>query len=177
MSDLIDNKVANSGLVTINLEEYLEVDAWAEFDLGAFLYMGLILREKDFREALKAFDFSTFKDKNVAVFCSVDAIIPVWAYMLIGSYLQPVAAIVFYGNKEVAQTSFLVEKMHCLPIDAFVDQRVVVKGCGEITIHESVYLAITVRLLSVCKSIMYGEPCSTVPIFKRKAGSSSLVAN
>jgi Protein of unknown function (DUF2480) len=169
MSEVFINKVAESGLVTLDLEELGGKNPWMVFDLKPFLFMELILKEKDFREALRLHDWNQYQDKLVAVFCSADAIIPMWAYMLIGSYLQPVAAGVVFGAPEVARQQWLLEKVFNIDAQEFSGKRVVIKGCGEEPVSEAVYLAATVKLRAVAKSIMYGEPCSTVPIFKQKA--------
>jgi len=168
MSDLIVNKVANSGLITLDLETYLPKEEIVTFDLKDHLFMGLILKEKDFREALKNTDWQQYAGKNVAIICSVDAIIPVWAYMLVASYLQPVASDVYVGEvKEMLKHLFL-NNLAAIDIETFRDQRVVVKGCGDIPIDNYAYAEITKRLLPVAKSVMYGEPCSTVPVYKKK---------
>ena len=168
MSDVIVNKVANSGLVTLDLEKYLPSGEAAAFDLKDHLFMGLILKEKDFREALKGLDWSVYSGKNVAVFCSVDAIIPVWAYMLVASYLQPVAKYIYVGTESEMQKHLFLRNLEAIDPEEFRDQRIVVKGCGEIPIDSYAYAEITRLLTSVAKSVMYGEPCSTVPIFKKK---------
>jgi hypothetical protein len=168
MAEPITNKVAESGLITLDPEQYFPREETAAFDLKDFLFMGLILKEKDFRETLKTIDWEKFRNKNVAVFCSADAIIPVWAYMLAMSYLQPVAKEIIMGDeKELHKTLFLKNLSH-ININDFADKRVVIKGCGETPIEDFVYAEITKLLRPVAKSIMYGEPCSTVPIFKKK---------
>ena len=163
------NKVAESSLLTLDLEEILGKQEIASFDLKPFLFMELILKEKDFRESLKNYDWSVYSGKLVAVHCSVDAIIPVWAYMLIGSYLQPVASGIVFSTPEAAKEKFLLEKIAMLDVRDYDGKRVVIKGCGDEPIGNAAYLAATVKLRPVVKSIMYGEPCSTVPIFKQKA--------
>jgi hypothetical protein len=168
MSEVIINKVSESALVTLNLEEYYPVDETAVFDLKDYLFMGLILKEKDFREALKNLDLSIYANKAVAVTCSADAVIPMWAYMLVASTLQPVAKEIVFGNQEELKTRLLLKRIAQLPVEDFVDKRVVIKGCGELPIGEAAYLEATKMLRPVAKSIMYGEPCSTVPIYKRK---------
>jgi hypothetical protein len=168
MSESITNKVAESGLITVDLAHYYPPEAVVLFDLKNHLYMGMILKEKDFREALKGLDWETYRDKLVGVTCSVDAIIPPWAYMLVASYLQPVVKDVCIGDKnEVLKTIFLknIDKIDVLE---FAGQRVVIKGCGDIPIGDFAYMEITKLLLPVAKTIMYGEPCSTVPIYKNK---------
>jgi uncharacterized protein DUF2480 len=168
MSEAIVNKVSESGLITLDLEQYYPRDEVVLFDLKDFLFMGLILKEKDFREALKNLDWEVFRNKYVGVTCSADAIIPPWAYMLAASYLQPVAKDVMLGDeKEVHKTAF-IKNIQTIDVNEFAGQRVVVKGCGETPIGEFAYMEITKRLRPVVKTIMYGEPCSTVPIFKNR---------
>jgi hypothetical protein len=168
MSEAIVNKVANSGLITLNLEEYLPSGEMESFDIKDHLFMGLILKEKDFREALKNLDWSVYAGKNVSIICTADAIIPLWAYMLVVTYLQPVAAEVFVGTKEEMHRHLVLKNIAAIDVTEYADQRVVVKGCGEVPVENYAYAAITGRLLPVVKSIMYGEPCSTVPIYKKK---------
>ncbi|HEX6333457.1 MAG TPA: DUF2480 family protein [Flavisolibacter sp.] len=168
MSDAIVNKVAGSGLVTLDLEEYLPKGGLTVFDLKDHLFMEMILKEKDFREALKTFDWEQYRDKNVAVLCSADAVIPMWAYMLVVTYLQPVASFVFAGTEHEMFQHLFLRNIQQLDISAFADQRVVVKGCGDTEMGPYAYAEITRLLLPVVKSIMYGEPCSTVPVYKKK---------
>jgi hypothetical protein len=168
MSEAIVNKVANSGLVTLDLEKYIPSANNMVFDLKDHLFMGLILKEKDFREALKNLDWSTYKDKNVAVTCSADAIIPVWAYMLVATYLAPAAKEIYAGTEAELYKHLFLKNLSGIDAGEFAGQRVVVKGCGDIHIDTYAYLEITKLLEPVAKSIMYGEPCSTVPVFKKK---------
>jgi hypothetical protein len=168
METVFVNKVAESGIITIDLAEFYPKEAVAVFDIKDYLFMGLILKEKDFRTALEAVDWSIYADKNVAVTCSADAIIPVWAYMLITVYLQPVARHIIFGSEETIQETILLDAIKAIDASIYEDQRVVVKGCGDIDIPASAYLSITNKLRPFAKSIMYGEPCSTVPVFKKK---------
>ena len=168
MSDTIINKVANSGLITIDLEKYLPSGNVVTFDLKDHLFMGLILKEKDFREALKNFDWSVYQDKYVAITCTADAIIPAWAYMLVVTYLQNIAKDVYAGTSTEMQKHLLVKNISAIDANEFADQRIVIKGCGDATIESFAYAEVTKVLLPVVKSIMYGEPCSTVPVFKKK---------
>jgi hypothetical protein len=168
MSDLLVNKVANSGLITLDLEQFLPKGSIMTFDLKDFLFMGLILKEKDYREALKNKAWDEYQDQNVAITCSADAIIPVWAYMLAITYLEPVAKEVYMGTAEEMHKYLLVKTIEAVNTTEYTDQRVVVKGCGETPIDNIAYAAITKVLRPVTKSIMYGEPCSTVPIYKKK---------
>lgn len=168
MSDEIINKVAASGLITLDLEEYYPKDEIVVFDLKPHLFMGMILKEKDFRTAMQQLDWTVYGDKVVAVTCSAEAIIPMWAYMLVATYLQPIAKDIIFGNEQTARQQLFVRNIEAIPADQYIDQRVVVKGCGDVPIGEFAYLEITKKLRPVAKSIMYGEPCSTVPIFKKK---------
>ena len=168
MSDEIINKVAQSQLITLDLGEYYPADEIVVFDLKPHLFMELILKEKEFRAALQSYDWNQYKNKVAAVTCTADAIIPIWAYMLVASYLQPVATNIIFGDEPTARRQLLLEKLNAIDIAAFTDKRVVVKGCGDVPIGEYAYVEITKKLLPVAKSIMYGEPCSTVPIFKKK---------
>jgi hypothetical protein len=168
MSDVIVNKVAQSGLITLDLEKYLPQGEITTFDLKDHLFMGMILKEKDFREALKSLDWSVYKDKYVAIICSVDAVIPVWAYMLVANYLQPIAKDVYVGSEAELKKYLFLKNLSSINTEEFKDQRVVVKGCGEVPIDNYAYAEITKALTPVAKSIMYGEPCSTVPIYKKK---------
>jgi hypothetical protein len=169
MMEGIVNKVAESGLVTLDLQDYLpKEEQLAVFDLKDYLFMGLILKEKDFRTALQGLDWTTYTDKAVALCCTADAIIPAWAYMLVATYLEPVATTVFMGTKEELRKHLLLHNIAALPGEAYVDKRMVIKGCGEAFIPSDAYMAITLKLRPVARSIMYGEPCSTVPVFKKR---------
>jgi hypothetical protein len=168
MSEEIVNKVALSPLLTLDLEEYYPKEEIAVFDMKPFLFMELILKEKDFRTALQNTDWSIYQDKIVAVTCTADAVIPVWAYMLVATYLEPVAKDVIMGDEKKATEQILLKKIQEINIEEYADKRVVVKGCGELPIGDFAYMEITKRLRPVVKSIMYGEPCSTVPVYKKK---------
>lgn len=168
MENIIINKVADSALTTIDLEEYYPKGETAVFDLKDHLFMGLILKEKDFRAALQTYDWEQFRDKNVAITCTADAIIPMWANMLVASNLQPVAREVVYGEEKDVLPTLLLRNLATINGEDYTDKRVVVKGCGDVAIPEAAYVEITRKLRPYVKSIMYGEPCSTVPIFKRK---------
>ncbi len=168
MSEEIINKVALSPLVTLDLEQYYPKEEIVVFDLKPFLFMELILKEKDFRTALQNMDWSVYQHKIIAVTCSADAVIPVWAYMLVAAYLEPVAEDVIMGDEKKATEQILLKKIQAIKIEDFADKRVVVKGCGEVQIGEFAYMEITKRLRPVAKTIMYGEPCSTVPVYKKK---------
>lgn len=168
MGEVINNKVSESALVTLNLEQFFPSEEIALFDMKDYLFMGLILKEKEFRESLKTIDLSQYTKKSVAVTCSVDAVIPIWAYMLVASYLQPIASEIAFGTKEEVTNQLLIKNIGQINLIDYTDKRVVIKGCGELPVGESAYLEATKLLRPVAKSIMYGEPCSTVPIFKKK---------
>jgi hypothetical protein len=168
MNEPIVNKVSESGLVSLDLEAYYPKDETAMFDLKDYLFMGMILKEKEFREALKNIEWKKYQDKNVAVTCTADAIIPVWAYMLVASYLQPVVKEIVMGDEKELQKTIFLKNLSQINVAEFTGQRIVIKGCGETPIGDFAYMEITKLLQPVAKSIMYGEPCSTVPIFKRK---------
>ena len=165
--DPVVNKVADSGLVSLDLENYYPKGEIVVFDLKDFLFMGMILREKEFRESLKQLDLEKYRDKYTAVICSADAIIPMWAYMLIATYLQPVAKELILGNAQELIKTIFIKNIANINIEDFRDQRIVVKGCGETPIGDFAYMEVTKILQPVAKSIMYGEPCSTVPIYKK----------
>ncbi len=167
MEDLIVNKVAESGLITLDLEAFYPKEETAVFDLKEHLFMGLILKEKDYREALKNLDWSFYQNKNVCITCTADAVIPVWAYMLTATYLEPVAKDVIFGNEDFLHRALFLKNLSKIDTTEFADKRVVIKGCGDKNITETAYVEITKLLRPVAKSIMYGEPCSTVPIYKK----------
>jgi hypothetical protein len=162
------NKVAQSGLITINLETYLPDQVIVAFDLKDHLFQGLILKEKDFRIALKEIDWESLNGDILAVFCSTDAIIPQWAYMLVAAQAGPHFNDIYTDTPEHVSETLMRKKMD-ISIDfaSFEGKRVVIKGCGDKSIPSSAYLHITKGLQPYAQSIMYGEPCSTVPIFKR----------
>lgn len=168
MSEPFINKVAESGLITLDMEKWYPRDETAVFDMKDYLFMGMILKEKDFREALKNIDWESYRGKNVAVTCSADAIIPVWAYMLVATYLQPFAKEMVMGDEKELHKTIFLKNLSAIDIKEYTDKKVVIKGCGETPIADYVYMEITKLLRPVVKSIMYGEPCSTVPVFKKK---------
>ena len=168
MEEMFVNKVAESGLISFDLEEYYPKGSIKVFDLKEYLFMGLILKEKDFRAALQTTDWTIFQDADVAITCSADAIIPMWAYMLVASYLQPIAREVVFGDEQKLISSLLLKNLEAVNGEDYTDKRVVVKGCGDLSVPEAAYVAITNKLRPYVRSIMYGEPCSTVPIYKKK---------
>jgi hypothetical protein len=168
MAEEIINKVALSALETIDLGSYFPGEEIVGLDLKPLLFMGMILKEKEFRASLQGMDWETYRDKIVAISCSADAIIPVWAYMLLASYLQPLAREIVLGDEKTAAQQILLKRLDAIDIQAYAGKRVVIKGCGEQPVGEFAYMEITRKLRPVARSIMYGEPCSTVPIFKAR---------
>ena len=162
------NRVDQSGIVTIDLEKFYPANQALSFDLKDYLFQGLILREKDFRDALKNHNWSQYQGSVLCVFCSTDAIIPVWAYMLVSSYASPVATEVFSGTASDWLRHYYHTTLQNLDLQPFKDKKIVIKGCSDKEVPASAYADITGRLMSVAQSIMYGEPCSTVPVFKKK---------
>lgn len=168
MSEEIVNKVAQSALQTLDLEDYYPREEIVLFDLKPYLFMEKILREKDFRAALQQIDWARYQDKIVAVTCSVDAIIPLWSYMLIAVNLQPFARDIVMGNEQTALQQAFLSRLAAIDIQEFTDKRVIVKGCGDLSVGGFAYMEIARRLRPVVKSIMYGEACSNVPVYKKK---------
>jgi Protein of unknown function (DUF2480) len=167
IEDQIINKVANSGLITIDLEDFSPVGERVLIDLKDNLFMGLILREKDFREFLKTNDWSQYQGKNVAITCTEDVIIPTWAYMLLVSKLQPIARNIVFGDLQKLEETLFQESIKNIDVEKYRDAKVVVKGCSKGEVPTAIYVSITKMLMPVAQSIMFGEPCSTVPVFKR----------
>lgn len=169
MNDII-NKVAESSLVTLNLEEYVHAGERVSYDIKDNLFMGLILKEKDFRAFIKENDWSVYTGKNVAIINSTDAIVPTWAYMLLASKLQKFANRYVFGSLESLEQVLLQEAIANINPNNYVDAKLVIKGCGNLPIPAFAYVELMHRLLPVASSIMYGEPCSTVPIYKKPRG-------
>ena len=168
MSEPFINKVAESGLISLDLAQYIPNNEIVVFDIKPYLFKELMLKEKDFRVSLATIDWSEFENKIVGIFCSTDAIIPMWANMLIVANVSPYAKSVYFGDENKTRELVLLEEIQKIDPSVFTDQRVVVKGCGDTPIGESAFIAITQKLRPVVKSIMYGEPCSTVPVYKKK---------
>ena len=163
----IQNKVLSSGLIVFNLEEELPAYQLDFLDLAQYLENGFVLREKMFRETLKTTDWTTYKDKHIAIHCSADAIVPTWAYMLIATYLQPIAATVLMGTKESLETAVIQQLLAKIDWSIYQDAKVVVKGCSKRILPPFVYVEVTNHLRPIAQSIMFGEPCSTVPLYKK----------
>lgn len=168
MEQEIVNRVANSNLVTFDLENLYVPGDRVVYDLKDNLFQGLILKEKDFREHIKSFDWSRFSNKLVAITCSADAVVPTWAYMLLSIALQPYAKKVFFGTLEEMESHLFSESLRTVDWSLFKDAKVVVKGCSKLFVPVSAYVETIINLQPVAASIMFGEPCSTVPLFKRQ---------
>lgn len=168
MSDQIVNRVANSALKTIDLEVFYPKGQRVLLDIKNWLYQELILKEADFRSTLKLHDWEQYKNSYVALNCSVDAIIPSWAYLLITTYLSKYAKKIVVGDLTLLEATIYKEIIDKLPIDDYQNKPVIIKGCGSKPIPDTAYVHLVTRLQPVAKSISFGEPCSTVPLFKNK---------
>jgi len=166
MSELI-NRVAASAIVSLNMEEFYPREERVQFDLADYLFQGLVLREKEFRAALKVLDWNQFAGKWVAVTCSADAIVPTWAYMLVCTYLEGVAKGYCVGDLEALEQYIVEDTLSKLPLESFKDRSVVVKGCSKVAIPLYAYGRLVSLIQGEAKSLMFGEPCSTVPLYKK----------
>lgn len=169
MAEDIINKVEQSGLVNIELDSFLKGFDYKILDIKDQLFQEFVLKEKDFRDFVKDHNWAQYKDNVLGVYCSNDAIIPRWAYMLIASAAAPFTNQIIYGNEEKVKIDLINEAINNLNTDEFKDARVIVKGCSTINLPEQSYINITEKLQPVVKSLMFGEACSTVPIYKKKA--------
>lgn len=167
MAEELINRVANSGLITLNLENFFPPEEVLQFDLKDYLFMELILKEKEFRQALKEHDWEQYRGKHLLVFCSSDAIIPVWAFMLVGAYAAPIATSLFQGTKDEFYKQAFMQALSRFDAQQYEGARIVIKGCSNKPVPPAAYVELTRLLQPHAQSIMYGEPCSTVPIFKR----------
>ena len=164
----IVNRVANSSLVSLDFDEFIDQSEQAFFDIKDGLFQGMILREKDFRTYIKEYDWSQYQGKNVGVYCSVDAIVPTWAYMLVATKLDGVANKMVFGQQAELEKELIDEAISQIPQKELRDAKVVIKGCGNLQSRDYAFFELTKKLTPIVSSIMYGEPCSTVPVFKRK---------
>ena len=162
------NKVAQSGLVTLDPAAFYPPGERLVYDITDNLFHGLMLREKDFREFVKEHDWTQYQDKNVAITCTADAIVPAWAYMLLANRMAPYAREIVFGDAAVLETVLFEKEMAKANLEQYTGQRIVIKGCGDTEVPVSAYVELTKRLTPIVKSLMFGEPCSTVPIYKRK---------
>ncbi len=166
--ELIPNKVASSGLITISLEDYYPAGERYELDIADWLYEGLMLREKDFRQKIGEHDWEHYRNGFVWAHCSADAIIPQWAYMLISSSLTGVARVFTFGQREQLESILFDQSLNEADFEKFKDQRVILKGCGHLPIPPHAFVSLTEKLKPLVKSLMYGEACSTVPVYKKR---------
>lgn len=167
MENEIVNRVIGSGLITIDLEDFYDRNERITFDLKDNLWHGLVLKEKDFRDFLKSHDWTSYKDKNVAITCTADAIVPTWAYMLVVSKLKPFAKKVVFGTLYELEVALYQEILSKLDYEQYRDQKIVIKGCGKLNVPTDAYVQLTYNLQGIASSIMFGEPCSTVPVYKK----------
>jgi len=167
-SKKIINKVALSSLVTLDLDEYIPKEEVFVFDLKDFLFKGIVLKERDFRSKLKEFNFSIYKNKIVALGCSTSAIVPMWAYMLVATYLNSYCKNIYFGDKERVLELLFLKNIDNINIEDFKNKKVIVKGCGNFKFTESIYVAVSKKLHRSVNSLMFGEACSSVPVYKRK---------
>ena len=168
MSGEIVNRVAKSSLITIDLTDYAPKKPIAVLDLKDFLFQGIVLKEKEYRQSLKEFDFSIYTNATVALNCSADAIIPMWAFMLVTCYLNSVNSDIHFGVKEAVFQQIFANNINAIEASEFESKKVIVKGCGQIHLTEALYITITKKLQDKVSSLMFGEACSAVPIFKKK---------
>lgn len=168
MEDEIVNRIEKSGLEQVNLDDYYPIEERITFDLKNVLRDEIILVENELRSFVKENDWTIYQDKYVNVICSADAIVPLWAFMLVTSHLKPYAKKVVMGNNQDLEKAIFNDILGELDFDQFADKNVIVKGCGKYPIPESVFVDFTYRLQSVAKNIMFGEACSAVPLFKKR---------
>ncbi|MBS1535404.1 MAG: DUF2480 family protein [Bacteroidetes bacterium] len=168
MSDEIINRVANSALEVFDLEDYYTKGTRAQIDLSQWLLEGFVLREKEFRAALNSYDWSAYQDQYVALYCSTDAIVPAWAYILATTHLSPFAAKIVQGNLEDLETALYQDILPKIDYSIYQDKPVILKGCSQKPVPMSAYLMAVQYLQQYAKSIMYGEACSAVPLYKAK---------
>lgn len=164
----IVNKVAQSGLVSFDLADVSPAGERVLYDIKDNLFHGLILREKDFREFVKEHNWEQYRGKHVAITCTAEAIVPTWAYMLLATRLSPFADTVTFCSLEELEDRLFYNAISMLNMEDYRDKRIVIKGCGDAPVPTGAFIYLTARLSDVAKSVMYGEPCSTVPVFKRK---------
>jgi hypothetical protein len=163
----IINRVSSSQLITLDLADFIPVGERLQYDLKENLFQGLILREKEFRTFIKEKDWSEYDGKHVAIHCSAEAIVPKWAYMLLVTKLQPFAKTIVYGNLDDLERTLIIQSIRQIDPEIYRDKKLVIKGCGEKEIVESAYMEAVIMLQPYVSSIMYGEPCSTVPVYKK----------
>lgn len=167
MSGIV-NRVEASGIITLDLEELIPDRTRSYIDIKDQLFKGLILREKDFRSWVKQHDWSQYNNQDVAVYCSADAVVPTWAYMLIATAISPITSSIYFTQPDNLSAMVAERAVSQIDTQQYSDSRVVIKGCGNRDISNHAYVMLTSKLTSVAKSVMFGEPCSTVPVYKKK---------
>jgi hypothetical protein len=167
MENEIINRVSQSPLITFDLEKFYVPGDRILVDIKDQLFQGMILKEKDFRDYIKAIDWSSYKNKFVAITCSADAIVPTWAFMLLSIALEPYASKIVFGDLDDLENQIFLDALHEVDYESYRDAKVVIKGCSKVSVPVSVYVEVTNRLRPLTSSIMFGEPCSTVPLYKR----------
>ena len=167
MKKKIINRVANSPIVSIDLQSYYHKGGRVVYDLADNLFERIILKERDFRDFVKSHDWMQYENKNVALTCTADAIVPTWAYMLLAVHLEGIANMVVMGTLETLEFALFQQALSKIDLKMLKDKPVVVKGCGEFPVPESAYVELTRLLKPIVKRLMYGEPCSTVPLYKK----------
>lgn len=166
--DEIINKVEKSGLITLDLEDFYPKEPRMLFDLKDYLYEGLVLREKEFRENLSKLDWKMYENAYVAVTCTSDVIVPSWSYLLIANYLTGVAKLISFGTLEDLERDIFTEIIDKMDLDSYKDKKIIIKGCSRKPVPQNAYLQLIQKLKPIASSLMFGEACSTVPIFKKK---------
>ena len=167
MEEII-NKVAKAGLISLDIKDFYPRGIRATIDLKEQLWQELVLKEKDFRSWVKQFDWNKFQGQNVGVWCSADAIVPTWAYMLIATELEGIADFIAFGNEEKLEVALVQSHIQSLDLTEYKDQRVIIKGCSDISAAEVAFLELTKALKPIVKSLMFGEACSSVPVYKKR---------
>ncbi|MCB0397712.1 MAG: DUF2480 family protein [Flavobacteriales bacterium] len=167
MAEEIVNRVANSGLININMDDLLPSGERVVLDLAPVLFQGMMLREKDLREFVAGHDWSQYQNKHVAVTCSEDAIIPAWAFMLVAVSLTPFARTIVFGNEKNLISELFDQAIRQLDVTEYADKRILVHGCGKVEVPASAFVALSVKLQPLVKALMFGEACSTVPLYKK----------
>ena len=172
MKKEIVNRVAKSGLVNIDLSDYAPKEEITELNIKQFLFEGVLLKEKAFRKNIQAFDFEKYKNRIVGIYCSEDAVIPMWAYMLVVTCLNPWCTKIFFGDKKQALQQSILERINNIDVRKFKNKKVIVNGCSNIQLSEKLYIAIAKKLQNNVQSLMFGEACSAVPVYKKERNKS-----
>ena len=168
MADTIVNRIAESSIITFDLEDLYQIGERKSIDLSQWLYEGLILKEKEYRAHLNAHEWSSYQDQFISLHCSTEAILPAWAFLLLTTYLQPFARKVVIGSIQDLEVQLFSEEIQLLDVTPFKDKPVIIKGCSDKTVPQDAYAKLITKLQPVVKSLFFGEACSSVPLYKRK---------